>query len=52
MENLKTLTKEELVIINGGNFIKDISYVNGYVLGYLIDEIHGVWDGLMGVDKH
>ncbi|KAF9658011.1 hypothetical protein ABHQ57_08325 [Tenacibaculum sp. ZH5_bin.1] len=57
MEDSKliSLSKEELLEVNGGGFfdyVESLVILNGYVTGRVLDNIHGLYDGLAGVDKH
>ena len=50
---MKNLTKKELLEINGGwEWLDQAMFFSGYVAGSALDLVHGIWDGLMGTEKH
>lgn len=52
MEDLNQIELEQL---RGGEepaFYHTAAYIAGHALGKGVDLLHGLWDGLMGVDAH
>lgn len=48
-ENMKNLTNEELMNIQGGiepSFLEKAAFLNGYLLGSALDFAHGLFHGL------
>jgi hypothetical protein len=52
MENLKLLSKDELLDIDGGGWLQELAFAAGYQAGKTLDLIHGIYDGLTGQEAH